>query len=145
MEVREALGSLLTSNREWRRFFADCCRHGHRRLRSQAWQFADELAERGPRFRLPDVEDALAVLAAEVLPDSPAGAWDEEWAHELMRGALAYVVRWIPEGGTLPYADDHPIAVAELARDRLAYREAVREWTRATLRALKGAGERDVA
>lgn len=145
MEARVALVTLLMEEKEWRRFFADCCRYGHLRLRSQAWQFADELAERGHCFKRADVEDALAVLATELLPDSPAAAWDADWAHELMRDALAYVAESIPEGESLPDADDTPIADAELARDRIAYREAVRAWTRATLRALKEVRQRGAA
>ncbi len=81
--VRDAVVDLLAEDREWRRFFKRCCYLGHDRLRSQAWQFYAELADRGHILKLVDVEDALAVLASELLPDSPAATWDEKRASEL--------------------------------------------------------------
>ena len=43
----------------------------------------------GDEFEHEELEDALFELASELLPDSPAAEWDEEWAHGLSEGAHA--------------------------------------------------------
>ncbi len=72
-EAYTAIKDLLKESLEWRRFFKLCCQESSLTLRSQAWQFRDELAERGHSFAKSDIEDVLLRLARELLPDSPAG------------------------------------------------------------------------
>ena len=70
---------------ECRAFFRSSCERSASRLGSQAWQFRDELKDRGKRFETYEVEYALLGLARELLPDSSAAQWDAEWAHEFVR------------------------------------------------------------
>src|SRR5215217_9777261 len=89
MKARTALLELLKESYEWRVFFRSCCEWSASRLRSQAWQFRDELKDRGNRLQTSEVEDALLGLARELLPSTPAAQWDAEWAHQLCKGSLA--------------------------------------------------------
>src|SRR3712207_5317960 len=89
MKARTALLELFKESSEWRAFFRSCCETSAFRLRSQAWQFHDELEELGNQFQADEVEDALLGLARELLPETQAAQWDTEWAHELCKGALA--------------------------------------------------------
>src|SRR5215217_5870492 len=89
MKARTALLELLKESYEWRVFFRSCCEWSASRLRSQAWQFRDELKDRGNRLQTSEVEDALLGLARELLPSTPAAQWDAEWAHELCKDVLA--------------------------------------------------------
>jgi hypothetical protein len=82
MKARTALLELFKESHERRVFFRSCCETSAFRLRAQAWQFRDELRDRGNRFQADEVEDALLGLARELLPDTPAARWDAEWAHE---------------------------------------------------------------
>ena len=62
---------LLKGSSEWRYFFRACCETSPFRLRSQVWQFRDELRDRGheyPDRGNPELEDALFELARELLP-----------------------------------------------------------------------------
>jgi hypothetical protein len=81
MKACTALLELFKVSNEWRAFFRLCCERSAVSIRSQAWQFRDELKDRGKRFETDEVEDALPSLARELLPDSPAAQWDVEWAH----------------------------------------------------------------
>jgi hypothetical protein len=80
VRARMAVTELLKESREWRRFFRSLCDESFLALRSQSWQFRDELAQRGHNFPKgsAELEDALFGLARELLPDSPAAQWDEE-------------------------------------------------------------------
>src|SRR5215204_6964844 len=89
MKVRTALLELFKESSEWRTFFRSCCETSSSRLLSQAWQFRDELKDRGNQLDTDEVEDALLSLARELLPDTPAAQWDAEWVHELCKDALA--------------------------------------------------------
>jgi len=58
---------LLKGSGEWRYFFRACCETSPFRLRSQAWQFREGLAELGyeyPDRGNPELEDALVGLHA---------------------------------------------------------------------------------
>src|SRR5829696_428307 len=88
MKARTALLELFRESYEWRAFFRSCCEISASRLSSQAWQFRDELNDRGNRFQADEVEDALLGLARELLSDSPAAQWDAEWAHEVCKDTL---------------------------------------------------------
>jgi hypothetical protein len=89
MKARTALLELFKESGGWRAFFRSCCERSALRLRSQAWQFQDELRDRGYDLLTDAVEDALLGLARELLPKTPAARWDSQWAHELCKGALA--------------------------------------------------------
>ena len=91
MKARTALLELFKESSGWRAFFRSCCETSAFRLRSQAWQFRDELNDRGHQFQADEVEDSLLGLARELLPDAPAAQWDAEWAHALCKDALAHL------------------------------------------------------
>src|SRR5919112_1034638 len=93
MKTRTALLELFKDSSEWRAFFRSCCETSAFRLRSQAWQFREELKDRGNQIQTDEVEDSLLGLARELLPDTPAAQWDAEWAHDLCRDALAHLAR----------------------------------------------------
>jgi hypothetical protein len=71
MKARTALLELFKKSGEWRAFFRSCCETSALRLRSQAWQFRDELKNRGNQFHADEVEDALLGLARDLLPNTP--------------------------------------------------------------------------
>ena len=141
MSARRSIADLMRSSEEWRQFFRSCCYCDHFQLRAQAWQWTDELVDRGYAFKEADVEDALAILAADLLPDSPAARWDSEWASELMHDALAYLAEFYDEDTDLTGLDSGPITDAAYAGDRLGYRAAIREYVRAGRRAFQAAKE----
>src|SRR5918998_1632608 len=93
MKASTALLELFKESSGWRAFFRSCCESSPSRLRSQVWQFRDELNERGHGFLTEEMEDALLGLARELMPDTPAAQWDVEWAHDLCKGALAHLAR----------------------------------------------------
>jgi hypothetical protein len=93
MKASTALLELFKNSQEWRIFFRSCCEMSAFRLRSQAWQFRDELRDRGNRFQADEVEDALLGLARELLPNAPAVQWDAGWAHELCKAALTRLAK----------------------------------------------------
>jgi hypothetical protein len=93
MKARTALLELFKDSSEWRAFFRSCCEISAFRLRSQAWQFCDELADRGHNLQADEVEDSLLGLARKLLPDTPAAQWDAELAHNLCRDALALLAK----------------------------------------------------
>ena len=97
MKARPALVALMRSSEEWRGFFKRCTETSPLLLRSQAWQWRDELHARGQDVDPEDVEDALCDLAGELLPDSPGAAWDEEHAVRLAADALRWLAEWFPE------------------------------------------------
>jgi len=146
MKARTALLELFKDSREWRGFFRSCCEMSSLRLRSQAWQFRDELKERGNRFQADEVEDALLGLARELLPDTPGAQWDAEWAHELCKDALTRLAKSYAElsatemeAVNLSAQDiwDERMHAAGLANDPVAFRAALRGWTRGGFEAME--------
>jgi hypothetical protein len=146
MKGRTALLELFKGSHDWRSFFRSCCETSPFRLRSQAWQFREELKERSHGLLTEEVEDSLFGLARELLPDTPAAQWDAEWAHNLCRDALAHLAKRYAE---LPTADKEAVDLsgqgvwdermhgAGLANDPDAFRVAVEGWTRAGLEAME--------
>jgi hypothetical protein len=140
--VTASIAELLKASPEWRRFFKACCEAGALRLRAQAWQFRDELRERGKDVALQDVEDALLTIARKVLPKTPAAQWDPEWAAGLIDDALARLAEhYAAEREVLDLSGQEPfeerIHAAGVANDPAAFREALRGWEKATAEALE--------
>ena len=146
MKARTALLELFQESCEWRAFFRSCCETSAMRLRSQAWQFCEELEERGHRFLTEEVEGSLLGLARELLPDTPAAQWDAEWVHTLCRDTLACLAERYAELST---ADKEAVDLsgqggwdermddAGLANDPAAFRVALDSWTRAGFEAME--------
>jgi hypothetical protein len=146
MIARTALLELFKESGGWRAFFRSCCETSAFRMRSQAWQFRDELNDRGHMLQVEEVEDSLLGLARELLPDTPAAHMDEEWAHDLCKDALALLSRdyaglSAEEKDTLHLSAqdvwDERMHEAGLANDPLAFRVALEGWTRAGLQAME--------
>jgi hypothetical protein len=146
MKTRTALLELFKDSSEWRAFFRSCCETSAFRLRSQAWQFREELKDRGNQIQTDEVEDSLLGLARELLPDTPAAQWDAEWAHDLCRDALAHLARAYAglsaeEKDALDLSAqevwDERMHEAGLANDPVAFRTALDGWTRAGLEAME--------
>jgi hypothetical protein len=146
MKTRTALLDLFKESSEWRSFFRSCCGTSAFRLRSQAWQFCDELKDRKHHFQVNEVEDCLLGLARELLPDAPAARWDEEWAHQLCKDTLALLADRYAELSTAEKEAvdlsgqsvwDERMQVAGLANDPVAFRAALEGWTRAGLKAME--------
>jgi hypothetical protein len=146
MKSRTALLELFKESSEWRAFFRSCCETSASRLRSLAWQFREELNDRGNQYQVRDVEDSLLGSARELLPDTPAAQWDAEWAHELCKDALAHLAKRHIELSTADKEAvdlsgqgvwDERMHAAGLANDRVAYRVALKSWTRAGLEAME--------
>ena len=146
MKVRTALLELFKDSSEWRAFFRSCCETSLSRLRSQAWQFREELEDLGNQFQTEEVEDALLGLARELLPDTPAAQWDAEWAHHLCKDALAFLAKLYAELSAqekdtvdLSAQDewDERMHEAGLANDPVAFRAALKSWERAGLEAME--------
>jgi hypothetical protein len=146
MKTRTALLELFKESYEWRSFFRSCCENSAFRLRTQTWQFREELKERGHGFLIEEVEDALLGLARELLPDAPAAQWDAEWAHDLCKDALARLAKRYAELSTADKEAvdlsgqgvwDERMHAAGLANDPLAFRVALDGWTQAGLEAME--------
>src|SRR5919107_2038806 len=128
MRAATAVAGLLKKSREWRRFFKSCCQTSALRLRSQAWQFRDELRDRGYDLALEETEDALFDLAQQLLPATPAAEWTA-WAELVCEDALArlqehYAGLSPEERETLDlcraWKQDEHIVAASLVEDRVA-------------------------
>ena len=146
MKARTALLELFKESHEWRSFFRSCCESSALRLRSQAWQFQEKLQEPGHGFLTEEVEEALLMLARKLLPDTPAAQWDDEWAHDLCKDALAHLAKRYAELSTADKAAvdlsgqgvwDERMHAAGLANDPVAFRVALDGWTRAGLEAME--------
>jgi hypothetical protein len=146
MKARTALLELFKNSQEWRTFFRSCCETSAFRLRAQAWQFRDELRDRGNQFQADEVEDALLGLARDLLPDTPAAQWDAGWAHELCKAALTRLAKSYAElsatekeAANLSAQDmwDERMRAAGLANDPVAFRAALKGWERAGLEAME--------
>jgi len=146
MKARTALLELFKESHQCRTFFRSCCETSAFRLRAQAWQFRDELRDRGNQFQADEVEDVLVGLARELLPDTPAAQWDAEWAHDLCKGALAHLAKRYAEFSTADTEAldflaqdvwDQRMHAAGLASDPAAFRTALKGWERAGLKAME--------
>jgi hypothetical protein len=146
MKARTALLELFKDSSEWRAFFRSCCGTSAFRLRSQAWQFCEELNDLGHKLQAEEVEDSLLGLARELLPDTPAAQWDAEWAHDLCRDALSRLAEHHcrlsgAEKDILDlscqYSWDERMHDAGLANDPAAFRAALKSWERAGLEAME--------
>jgi hypothetical protein len=145
MKARTALLELFKESSGWRAYFRSCCESSAFRLRSQAWQFHDELKERGNQFQEDEVEDALLGLARELLPDTQGAQWDTEWAHELCKEALARLARAYSGLSAIEQEAldlscqgvwDKRMHAAGLAHDPAAFRAALKGWEQAGLDAI---------
>lgn len=145
MRARIVILGLLQNSREWRCFFRTCCETNPLRLRSQLWQFRNELGCRGHHFSAEELENALFGLARELLPESAASEWDVEWAHELCKDALARLAEYYAglsadakDALDLSAQDvwDERITAASLNNDPAAFRVALKGWEQAGLEAL---------
>jgi hypothetical protein len=146
MKARTALLELFKESHEWRDFFRSCCETSAFRLRAQAWQFRDELKDRGNQTQADEVEDVLLGLARALLPDTPAAQWDAEWAHELCKAALTRLAKSYAELSAaekealnLSAQDvwDERMHAAGLANDPPAFRVALKGWEREGLEAME--------
>src|SRR5215208_7094970 len=146
MKVPTALLELFKESSEWRAFFRSCCETSPSRQRSQAWQFCDELNDRGHKLQAEEVEGSLLGLARELLPHTPAAEWDAEWAHYLCKDALALLAKRYAELSAqekdtvdLSAQDewDERMHEAGLANDPVAFRAALKSWERAGLETME--------
>jgi hypothetical protein len=147
MKARTSLIELFKESREWRDFFRSCCQTSTLRLRSQVWQFRDELVNQGHHISKEDLEDALFDLAGRHFPDSSAADFGE-WSALVYKDALArlqehHTALSEEEKEAVDLSDteeaDEQMEATGGAEDRVAFREAVREYERATLEALETA------
>ena len=146
MKARTALLELFKGSHEWRSFFRSCCETSASRLRTQTWQFREELKERGHGFLTGEVEDALLGLTRELLPDTPAAQWDTEWANDLCKDALALLAKRYAELSTADKAAvdfsgqgvwEERMLAAGLANAPTAFRVALKGWEGAGLEAME--------
>jgi|SRR5215203_2948415 len=146
MKVRTAILELFKDSSEWRAFFRSCCETSALRLRSQAWEFCDELYDQGNQFQLEEVEDSLLGLARELLLHTPAAQWNAEWAHNLCKDALARLAKCYAKFSTaekevldlsVQEVWDERMHEAGLANDPVAFQVALDSWTRAGLEAME--------
>jgi hypothetical protein len=146
VSARTALLELFKESHEWRGFFRSCCEVSALRLRSQAWQFQDELRDRCYKLPTDAVENALLGLARDLLPKTPAAQWDAEWAHELCKAALTRLAKSYVELSatekeavslSAQEAWDERMLAAGLANDPAAFRVALKGWERAGLKAME--------
>ncbi len=149
MKARTALLELFKQSSKWRAFFRSCCETSAFRLHSQAWQFGEELKDRGNQFQAEEVEDALLWLARRLLPHTPGAQWDAEWAHKLCKDALARLAKAYAELSAkekdaldLSAKDvwDERMHAAGLVNDPIAFRAALWRWERAGLEAINRRG-----
>jgi hypothetical protein len=146
MKAHTALLELFRESNRWRTFFRSCCETSALRLRSQAWQFREELKGRGNRCEVAEVVDALLSLARELLPYTSAAQWDAEWAHESCKDAIARLAERYAELSTADKEAvdlsgqgvwDERMDTAGLANDPAAFRMALEGWTRAGLETME--------
>jgi len=145
MRATTTVSALLKESREWRRFFKSCCQTSALRLRSQAWQFRDELRDRGHDLAPEETEDALFELAQKLLPAAPAAEWPA-WAELVCEDALARLQEHYADLSreerealdlSRAWKQNEPVVAASLAEDRAALREAVRAYEQEALTALQ--------
>jgi hypothetical protein len=146
LKASTALLHLFKEEQEWRQFFRSCCEMSTCRLMAQAWQFGDELMERGYPCPAEEVEDTLLGLARDLLPESVAAGWDAEWAHELCKDALAHLAEHYAglsaeEKDALDLsaqdAWDDDVVAAGLDNNPTAFRSALMGWERSGIEAVE--------
>jgi hypothetical protein len=146
MRATTALLDLFMEEREWRQFFRSCCEMSTCRLMAQAWQFGDELMERGYPCPDEEVDDALLELARDLLPENAASKWDTKWAHELCKGALArlaehYAQLTAEEKDALDLSAqdswDEQVIAAGLDNSPVAFRRALKGWELSGMEAIE--------
>jgi hypothetical protein len=147
--ARAALLELFRKERAWECFFRLCCETSTHSLTTQAWQFRDELRDRGyPYYPVEEVEDALLGLARELLPESAAAQWGAEWAHDLCKDAHSrlakhYAVLSTEERDAMDLsaqdAWDERIVATGLDNEPAAFRAALKGWERAVPEAIERA------
>jgi hypothetical protein len=152
LPARAALLDLFKKDREWQSFFRSCCEMSTYRLIAQAWQFRDQLKDRGHPYPTEELEHALLDLARELLPESAAAQWNAEWAHELCKDAIArlaehYAGLSAGEKDALDLSGqdvwDERMRAAGLENDPAAFQTALEEWEKAGLEAMKRVGARE--
>ena len=145
MRAITAVAELLRESRQWRRFFKSCCQASALRLRSQAWQFRNELRDRGDDFALEETEDALFDLAQQLLPAAPAAEWSA-WAELVWEDALARLQEHYADLSreerealdlSRAWKQDEHIVASSLSEDRVALRKALQGYEQAALTALQ--------
>jgi hypothetical protein len=146
MKARTAILGLFKESHEWRAFFRSCCEISAFRLRSQAWQFRNELKDRGYQGQTDEVEDALLGLARELLPDTSAAQWDADWAHELCKDALNSLAQRYAELSTAEKEAvdfstqsvwDEQMSCAGQENNPTAFRAALKRWERVGVEAME--------
>jgi 5-carboxymethyl-2-hydroxymuconate isomerase len=146
MRATTALLELFKDEREWRRFFRSCCEMSTRRLMAQAWQFGDELRERGYLHPADEIKVALLGLARDLLPESVAAGWDAEWAHEWCKDALAHLAEhyaglFAEEKDALDLSTqavwDERVVAAGLDNNPAVFRRALKGWERSGMEAIE--------
>jgi hypothetical protein len=93
------------------------------------------------------VEDALLGLARELLPDSVAAEWNEDWAHELCKDTLHRLENHYAgfpdeqEVVVLPAQEmwDERMCLAAQNNNPAAFRAALKGWEQAGLEAIERA------
>jgi hypothetical protein len=153
VKTKTALVALLKGSRDLRMFYKRCCNDSAFRLRKQAWQFRDGLAEIGDAALLDEVQDSLFELARDLFPESPAADFTT-WAGLLCGDAMARLQERYSdlspeekEAVDLSAAwerNDEIVAACE-AEDLGALREALRSYEREALEALDRAREQSGA
>jgi hypothetical protein len=116
------------------------------RLIAQAWQWRDELKDRGHPYPAEEVEDALLGLARDLLPESVAAGWDAEWAHELCKEALTRLAKHYA-GLSAEEKDAFDLSGQDLWEERMVaagldnepatFRTALKGWERSGIKALE--------
>jgi len=153
VRTKTATVELLKENRSLRMLYKGCCNTSAFRLRSQAWQFRDELAERGQAASLEAVQDALFELAHDLFPESP-GADFITWAGLLCGDGMArlqehYASLSAEERNALDLSGAwcHNDAIEEACRNENlpALREALKDYEHEALEALRTGRERSGA
>jgi hypothetical protein len=153
VKTKTALVELLKESRDWRTLFKGCANYSAFRLRAQAYRFRDELLERGHGATLDEVQDALFMLARQLLPESP-GADFITWAGLLCGDALARIgehyANLLAEEKeavdlTRAWETNAEIVAACEAEDLAALREALRSYEGEALAALGRAKEQSGA
>jgi hypothetical protein len=147
VKAATALVDLFKEERQWRQFFRSCSEMSSHRLTTQTWQFRDELEDRGYSYPTEEVEDALLGLARELLPDSAAAGWSEDWAHELCKDTLNRLENHYAgfpaeqEVLVLPPQErgDERMCHAGQDNNPAAFRAALKGWEQAGLEAIERA------
>ncbi len=146
MKVHTAVLDLLKDSVEWRRFFKRCCETSPLRLRSQAWQFRDDLLDRDQSFALAEIEDSLMSLARKFFPESLGAEWYTQWADKLTKDAMAHLQKHY---AGLTAADKEALDLfsqdpreermydAGINNDPSSFRATLKEWERVSLEAIE--------